>query len=183
MDREDVLPLALKVIDVLKPFCNRVSVAGSLRRLKPEVNDIDIVAIPKAYQLPGPLGCIAKYTDSKVWMELIPSALAKAGLVLEMRGQELVRCSMPSLAYGPVQVDLYRARSNTWGLILLVRTGSKDHNVKLCTIGRMKGLKLSASEGVVTQEGFGQVIASSTEEEIFTALGLAFVEPKHREVS
>jgi DNA polymerase/3'-5' exonuclease PolX len=42
-------------------------------------------------------------------------------------------------------------------------------------------LKLSACEGVVAQEGFGRIIASKTEEDIFTALGLAFVEPKNRE--
>ena len=47
------------------------------------------------------------------------------------------------------------------------------------------GLRVSADgkgEGLVTQDGFGQIIASRTEEEIFAALGISFVEPKDREV-
>jgi DNA polymerase (family 10) len=95
-----------------------------------------------------------------------------------MSGQEILRCTFLSDGF---QVDVYRARPETWGVILLVRTGSKDHNVKLCTLARSKGLKLSASEGLVTQGGFGQVIASKTEEEIFSALGLEYIEPNYRE--
>jgi DNA polymerase/3'-5' exonuclease PolX len=50
------------------------------------------------------------------------------------------------------------------------------------TLARSKGLKLSAAEGVVDQDGFGKILAGRTEESIFAALGLAFVEPKDREV-
>ncbi len=174
--------LAEKVLLALYPYCTGLKIAGSIRREKTEVNDIDIVAIPKCIDKPGPLGGTVHLTESQVWLERIPSVLSKAGLILEVSGQELIRCSIP-YPDGLFQVDVYRARPETWGVILLVRTGSKEHNVKLCTLARSKGLKLSASEGIVTQEGFGDVIASKTEEEIFAALGLAFVEPKDREVA
>jgi DNA polymerase (family 10) len=178
MKREDVLPLAKKVCAALQPLCERVCIAGSIRRGKAEVNDIDIVALPKCLDLPGALGGTAHFSESQVWKDLIPKALLKWGLKMEASGQELLRLNFP-LTH--LQVDVYRARAETWGVILLVRTGSKEHNVKLCTLARSKGLKLSACEGVVTQDGFGQVVASRTEEEIFTALGLAYVEPKDRE--
>jgi DNA polymerase (family 10) len=178
MRLEDALPKAEKVRAVLQPLCERVCIAGSIRRLKSEVNDIDIVALPKSLDLPGALGGTAHFSESQVWKDLIPKALVKWGLRLEASGQELLRLSFPLTA---LQVDIYRARAETWGVILLVRTGSKEHNVKLCTLARSKRLKLSANEGVVTQEGFGQIVASKTEEEIFAVLGLAFVEPKDRE--
>jgi DNA polymerase (family X) len=177
--------LAEKVRVALEPLCEKVVVAGSIRRQKAEVNDIDIVALPKAIDQPSPLGFgAAVHLDaSAVWMLPFPMALKKAGLKIEISGPELIRCSFVD---GGFQVDVYRARPETWGVILLIRTGSKDHNVKLCSLARSKGLKLSAAEGVVTQEGFGegfgQIIASRTEKEIFSALGLSFVEPKNREV-
>jgi DNA polymerase (family 10) len=119
------------------------------------------------------------YNESKIWKDLIPAKLKKCGLKVEASGQELLRCTF----LDGFQVDIYRARPETWGVILLVRTGSKEHNVKLCTLARSKGLKLSASEGLVAQGGFGQILASRSEEEIFTALGLAYVEPSNREAN
>ena len=85
------------------------------------------------------------------------------------------RFSFPS----GLQGDVYRARPETWGVILLIRTGSKEHNVKLCTLARSKGLMLSASQGVIENHN---IVACRTEEGIFSALSMKFVEPKDREV-
>ncbi len=178
MELEEARFLTDSIVAILQPLCDRIMVAGSIRRQKPEVNDIDVVALPMAVDLSGGLCGVVKVDPSTVWKNLIPKALVKSGLKLEVSGKELHRFSFPS----GLQVDVYRARPETWGVILLIRTGSKEYNVKLCTLARSKGLKLSACEGVVAQEGFGQIIASKTEEDIFTALGLAFVDPKNREV-
>jgi DNA polymerase (family 10) len=176
MKLEDAQVLAAKVCSALAPLCEKIEVAGSIRRGKAEVGDIDLVVLPKAVDLPGGLCGIVKVDPSTVWKNLIPKALLKSGLQLEVSGQELHRFSFPS----GVQVDVYRARPETWGVILLVRTGSKEHNVKLCSLARYKGLMLSASQGVMDVER--RVLASISEEEIFAALGLAFVKPKDREV-
>jgi DNA polymerase (family 10) len=79
-----------------------------------------------------------------------------------------------------VQVDLYRAEPETWGILLLVRTGSKEHNVKLCNLAISKGLRLKYSVGLTDQRGL--VVAGRTEEEVFAALGLPFIPPSEREV-
>lgn len=47
LDRCEVEPLASKIVSTIDPHCTRVEVAGSIRRRKPTVNDIDIVAQPK----------------------------------------------------------------------------------------------------------------------------------------
>jgi DNA polymerase (family X) len=175
LNLEDAKFLAEKVCLVLQPLCDEIEVAGSVRRGKSEVGDVDIVALPKAVDLPGGLCGVVKVDPSTVWKNLIPKALVKSGLKLEVSGKELHRFSFPS----GLQVDVYRARPETWGVILLIRTGSKEHNVKLCTLARSKGLMLSASQGVIENHN---IVACRTEEGIFSALGLKFVEPKDREV-
>jgi DNA polymerase (family 10) len=178
--RDDALPLAQKVCAALQPYCERIEIAGSIRRGKADVHDIDIVAIPRAVDMPGGLVGRAHFTESQVWVSLLSVALKKCGVLVSISGSELLRCVFVDTGF---QVDIYRARMETWGVILLVRTGSRDHNIQLCALAKSKGLKLSAAEGVVTQEGFGKIIASCTEEEIFAALGLAFIEPKYREAT
>jgi DNA polymerase (family 10) len=181
MRLEDAILLSQKVCVALQPFCMRVVVAGSIRRGKVEVGDVDIVAVPKPLDRPGALGGTVHFTESQVW-NLMAAMLEKKPLQLVKQefGPELMRFtfSVGSSAEG-LQVDVYHARPETWGVILLVRTGSKEHNVKLCSIARSKGLKLSASQGVLDKSG---IIACRTEESIFCALGLAYVEPQYREV-
>jgi DNA polymerase/3'-5' exonuclease PolX len=167
--------LANSVLIALHPFCSGLMIAGSIRRQKAEVGDVDIVAMPKGVVAVGPLGGPVSFPENSVWSLLIPKELKKLGLKVEASGQELHRCFFPD----GFQVDVYRARQETWGIILLVRTGSKEHNVKLCTLARSKGLMLSASQGVLDKSG---IIACRTEEGIFSALGLKFVEPQNREV-
>ena len=122
MKLEEARVLADRACRILACFCDRVEVAGSIRRGKAEVGDIDIVALPKAVDLPGGLVGSAHFDEFQVWRDLIPRALVKYGLRLEASGLELLRLSFP---LGTVQVDVYRARPETWGVILLVRTGSK----------------------------------------------------------
>ena len=45
--RAVVLPITERLVSILAPFCERIEIAGSLRRLKPEVGDIELVVIPK----------------------------------------------------------------------------------------------------------------------------------------
>lgn len=182
MERTKATLLAEKVLIALHPMCSSLMIAGSIRRERSEVGDIDIVAIPKQTVTVGPLGGPVSFPEDTVWKLLFPKELKKANLVIEASGSELIRCTFPD----GFQVDIYRARPETWGVILLVRTGSKEHNVKLCSIAKSKGLKLSASDGVIKTISSGcltaeKVIASRTEEEIFQVLGLPFVEPKNRE--
>jgi DNA polymerase (family 10) len=178
---EEAQVLAEQVRVTLEPLCERVVIAGSIRRQKPEVNDIDLVTLPKCAERSSFLDCNYKVrvSETEVWLTLFPSVLKKWGLKVDALGPELLRFSRIEDGF---QVDVYRARPETWGVILLVRTGSKQHNVKLCSLARSKGLMLSAAKGVIADDGCGEVVASWTEEEIFAALGLAFVAPKDREV-
>lgn len=160
MRLDDASDLAHDIVETISHLCDpgKIEVVGSIRRQRPEVNDIDIVLIPQEWMWP---------TVSNVLKHRLGATIAESG-------PELVR-----LVIQGVQVDLYRARPRTWGVLLLIRTGSTQHNIKLCSHARSRGLMLSAAQGVLKD---GKVIASSTEEEIFAALGMPYIEPKDREV-
>ena len=58
MNYDDANEIALRTLEELRPHCIRCEIAGSLRRLKPEVKDIEICAIPKPYQPSGIILCV-----------------------------------------------------------------------------------------------------------------------------
>ena len=151
---EQALKLSQEIVEQILPYCDRVEVAGSIRRKKSEVRDVDIVLIPK------PL----------LWHRIIATLQRAMDAKLLKRGD-----SIAQLAMNAVNVDLYVANEQTWEALLLIRTGSAEHNIKLSQIALRKGMKL-------THRGLtkgGKVIAS-TEREIFWALDLPYVEPELR---
>jgi DNA polymerase/3'-5' exonuclease PolX len=157
--------LAFKILQVIEPCCENAQVTGSVRRRRQEVHDIDIVVIPKPFM----------WTRIPILMR--SELEAKPGI----GGPELIRMYVPfaNSQDGQVQVDFYAAKPETWGVILLIRTGSTEHNIRLCTHAKALGMMLSASRGVLEK---GMVVASKTEEEIFKALILPYVAPGDREI-
>ena len=77
------------------------------------------------------------------------------------------------------QVDFYRAMEQTFGIQVLIRTGSADHNMWLAGYAISKGCRLKYSEGLIKDD---VAVAGETEESVFSALGLQCPEPQHREV-
>lgn len=170
------------VIPAIAPYVSRYEVVGSIRRRRETVNDIDLIAIPH----------LLGFTDDQAWNKIPHVLNQRLNAAVERRGKELIRILMPNCLETPaknsnpfvdyrhsVQVDLYRARPETWGILELVRTGSKEHNVELCAHALKHQMMLSAARGILKG---GVVIASKTELDIFQALGLPYVEPKDREV-
>ena len=84
--------------------------------------------------------------------------------------------SVAQLTIKDVNVDLYSATEQTWGALLLIRTGSAEHNIELSKRALSMGMKLTHNG--LTKDG--KVIASS-EKEIFEALGLSYIGPEERE--
>lgn len=161
MKLEEAGVLADRIVYCIQPLCDRVQVVGSIRRKRADVHDIDIVAIP---QTPWHWPMIVKCLKKELNMTLIRT------------GPELATLGFKDV---DLPVDIYRARATTWGVLLLIRTGSKGHNIKLCSRAKRMGMMLSAKEGVVKD---GKIIASRSEEEIFKALDMEFVNPEEREV-
>lgn len=157
MELEKAQKMAEAVIKRLEPYCQRIEVAGSIRRHKPTVNDIDIVLIP-----------------SDPWnLEHEVLSLARP-FMPKLSGEKLKRFS-----YNGTQVDLYFATPQTWATLLLIRTGSKESNIRLATLAKKRGWHLAASgDGLFNEKG--ERVAGDSEESIFRALGLPYQEPEER---
>ncbi|MFF1904029.1 DNA polymerase/3'-5' exonuclease PolX [Kitasatospora sp. NPDC058218] len=140
------------------PGCTRCAYAGSLRRMRETVGDIDVLATAE---------------DSAPLM----AALAGLPTVAEVIVRGPTKTSVRT-AKG-LQVDLRVVPEEDWGAALVYFTGSKAHNIRLRTIAVRAGLKLS-EYGLFDAES-GEKIVSATEEEVYTALGLPWIAPPLRE--
>ena len=168
--------LAVEIVSKLIPVCDKVEVAGSIRRGKGEVRDIDIVAIPNEDKLlAGGFFC-RQHLISTLAFPAVPRANGTKLATFLYKGEPLYKGAQFDAA-----VDIYWATAETWGTILLIRTGSKEYNVCLCIQARSRGWVLHAG-GEGLYDGMDRKIAGETEEGIFKALGMRFVPPGEREV-
>ena len=166
MKLERAMEIGAKIADELSPFCSRLQIAGSIRRQRPEVGDIDIVCLPS-----DSTGLRARVLKTH------PRILAdgKSNLEVELKGGLRLDVWMAS----PGQRTLFGEGGTNWGSLLLCRTGSISHNIHLVATAKRLGLRWNPYWGVY--DGMGRCIACESEEEIFTALKLEFVKPEDRE--
>ena len=154
MELKRAQAMATAIITRLSPYCRRIEVAGSIRRKKDLVNDIDLVLIPSDLW--------------KLYAELKSMGEMKAD------GDKLKR-----LVVNGTQVDVYFATEETWATLYLVKTGSKESNIRLATRAKKMGLQLKANgEGLIDQDG--RRLAGNTEQSIFEALGIPYLPPERR---
>jgi DNA polymerase (family 10) len=144
--------------------CQRCAYAGSLRRMRETIGDVDILA---AAQDSGPL--MAAFAAQPEVAAVIASGPAKTSIRTD-RG---------------LQVDLRVVPLDAWGAALQYFTGSTAHNVAVRQIAVRKKLRLSEYGLFDVGNGGGEVrgtlIVSRTEEEVYARLGLAWVPPAMRE--
>lgn len=136
----------------------RVNLAGSIRRRKPTIGDIDILITVK--------GDNESVLDFFTGMDQVDAVLS--------RGE---RKSTVVLNNG-VQADLMIIEPETYGAALQYFTGNKAHNIKLRNLALDGGWKLS-EYGLVERES-NELIAGETEEEIYKSLGLKYIVPELR---
>lgn len=143
------------------PGVKKATLAGSLRRKKETVGDIDIIAT----------------ADKKEWKKIVNKfvSLSQSSKVLA-RGE--TRASI-LLKKTNVQVDLRLVHEYEYGSALLYFTGSKEHNVALRSWAKNKGWKLN--EYGVFDTKTEKRLAGATEEEIYRLFGLQYVPPELRE--
>lgn len=134
--------------------------AGSIRRMRPTVHDVDIV--------------YRGTTDDFLSRSLRARCIGGAGIAIIKWGPKLA-----AIIYHGVPIDLYFSTPETFPTLLLIRTGSKENNFRLCSIAKAKGWKLHASgEGLFN--GRGERIAGDSERSIYDALGVPWQEPWER---
>ena len=154
-------PLAQGIADELKKVPGVVAAepAGSLRRMRSTVGDIDILVAS---------------SDSKPVMD----KFTKLPGVVRVLGKGDTKSS---IEFGDgVRAQVWVHPPERFGTALLYATGSKDHNVRLRELALEKGLSLS-EHALTKQKGDGKEMLYETEEQVYAALGLPWIPPELRE--
>jgi DNA polymerase (family 10) len=154
------LPAVHRVVDELRahPSAIAASEAGSVRRRKATVRDLDFIATSA-----DPPALIAAFCDADWVSEVVARGDTKATVV----------------GHQGLRFDLRVVPPECFGNVLQHFTGSKDHNVALREEAQRRGLSIS-EYGVTTVET-DEVATHATEEELYEYLGYAFVPPELRE--
>lgn len=164
-------PLASDMLDRLRelPEVERAEIAGSLRRHRETVGDLDFVV---ASREPGPI--MDAFAEGPNVEEVIAKGDTKTSVYL----------------HGGISADLRVVPPDVFGATLHHFTGSKDHNIEMRARALDRGLRVSewgvfrrteASKQAGPTEEEEELVACATEEDIFAAVGLPFIAPELRE--
>ncbi len=160
MEYKKALEIAEKVKQELKPHCVRIEIAGSIRRKKKEVGDIEIVAIPLSYGVGAYESGIATVVNK--WEKV--------------KGKLPCKYTQRILPEG-IKLDLFFATKQNWGLIFAIRTGSTEFSHKILAIGWCKaGYK--SKDGMLHKGD--EPIEVREEKDLFNLIGIEYVEPDER---
>ena len=158
MDIKTAVDVADSIISQLKRVkgVTKINPAGSLRRMKDTVRDIDILISSREPK---------KAMDTFIKLPEVKDVLAKGPTKSSMVTEDGIR------------VDARVIESVSYGAALLYFTGSKAHNIKLRKLAIKNGLKLN-EYGLFKEE---KKVAGKTEKEIYKVLGLSYIAPELRE--
>lgn len=158
---------AARIAERFGPFAERIQVAGSIRRRRPEVGDIDLVAIPKVSAGRDLFG--APQDPRNLLADEVRRVCTAEGWSLIRDGVEFSIFESRG-----VQVDLWYATQETFASIFLCRTGSKEHNVWLAMRALGRDSKWVPNRGLYVS---GRPVPAENEEAIYAALGLPLLDP------
>ncbi len=159
----DALKVGGNILLDLKSFkeVKKAELAGSLRRKKETIGDIDILTSGKDKAKKK----ISDYFSSLPYVkQILAKGSTKVSVLLKDSGR---------------QVDLRIVNEDEWGSALQYFTGSKEHNIHLRTIAKERGFKIS-EYGIFNLKN-NQRLAGVTEEEIYQTLGFQTIPPEMRE--
>ena len=153
------LPAAEQIVESLRQLqeVQKADIAGSLRRRKETIGDIDILVTSSNPE---------KVIDFFTKMPNVQQVLAKGPTKSSIRIEN-------------IQADLRVLPDNIYGAALLYFTGNQQHNIEIRRIAIQKGMKLS--EYGLFDKKTDKLIAGKTEEEIYRKLGMDYIEPEIRE--
>jgi DNA polymerase/3'-5' exonuclease PolX len=193
MLRSEALPIAEALVESMRPYVDRVQIAGSIRRGKAEVKDIEIVAIPKFELRPEPDSLfeeslvatnllfadwrpepdVARLDDVR-WLAWIQGRKPQGKW---WKGQLWRGEITPGDESGCVMLDLFLVNHRNWGLQLALRTGNAKFSEALVTHAKLTGFP---SEGGYLHGRDGRELDTPEEQDVFDILALEWVAPEER---
>ena len=181
--REVAVGVAREVCSVLGAVCDRLIVAGSLRRRRAEVGDVEILYIGKTEERADPEDMFAEMTVDLADEAIL--GLEAAGVLerrLNSRGNETygkLNKLMRHVRTG-VPVDLFSTSEAAWWNYLVCRTGPAESNMRIATRAKNMGYRWSPYGAGFEDRAGGRKGSVGSEREVFAFVGLDFREPWER---
>ncbi len=168
----DVRALSRELVERLRPGCERIEVAGSFRRGRPMVGDIELVAVPRVEAARDMFGLEVALISS------LDAEVGRLGVVLLKDGEKFKQ-----FIWNGIQVDLFvQPDPATWGVNFMLRTGSADFSKWMMT-PRSKGGAMPGGMRVAGSRLWrdGVVVETPEERDVFREMGVAWMLPLMRE--
>lgn len=179
--RSAAIAVARELVKELEPHCHRLIVAGSLRRKKADVGDVEIVFVPRMDKVKIDLLRIGEISLADLSIE----RLLRAGKITKRKGitgrdawgeknKLAVHCG------SGIPVDFFATSEGCWYNYLVCRTGPADLNRMIADGARDRGMRWHPYGVGFEVLATGQHIAMDSEEAVFEMVGLPFLSPEER---
>ena len=179
--RDAALVVAGELVHLLGPVCERIAIAGSLRRGKADVGDVEILFIPRIEERPVDM------------FAMQPFSLAEEAIQRLLDAGTLTK--RPNITGGTtwgdknklalhtasgIPVDLFAATEDNWFNYLVCRTGPAESNQRIATAAHNLGWKWNPYGPGFTHTATNEQRACHSEEAVFAFVGLPFHLPENR---
>ena len=177
----------MRLLGLFAPYCHKLQLAGSIRRKRPEVGDVEIVCIPRHE------GMLLAENQPRLFGETPPTDVDLLEIYILQMIKEgafaYVYNSLGSKTFGPrnkrlvdlasgIQVDIFCAGPVNWGMTLFVRTGPREFVVK--AMRHFHTLDLEGHAYACVTRADGSEIQCREEKDVFDILQWEWIEPPQR---
>lgn len=177
----DALAVAKELCRRLAPWCERIVIAGSLRRRMPTVGDVEILYVPRMEEVQADLftttwrGC----EEVEIRRMLLDGTLTKR----EGIGGHTAWGNLNKLAVhtaSGIPVDLFRTTEACWYNYLVCRTGPAALNTRIATEAQRRGYRWAPYGPGFSRISDGAMLRMESEAAVFAMVGLPNMRPQER---
>lgn len=175
---EEAVKVADEIRKLLVPYVKRIQIAGSIRRRKPDVGDVEILAIPewmeaiKAENLFGELemiSCLDHGVQKVIDMGFLKFRLNSKGAVTNGEQIKLLKH-----VESGIPVDIFVTGYKSWWNYLVCRTGPSKSNINICKKAKEFGLKWEPYSSGFLVVGTGERIHCESEQKVFETVEIPY---------
>jgi DNA polymerase/3'-5' exonuclease PolX len=173
--------LAQRIKSELSSACEAIEIVGSVRRGKPQVGDLELLAIPRFGEAPRdlfgrPTEQPPDRLDQKL-RQLLQKGRLRTGPRYGPQWKSLEVARWPGL-----MLELYSCDRENWGVQMAIRTGPAEFSKALVTAREWGGYLPAGHQitGGFRLHRHGELVPCETEADFFEAMGMAWIEPEER---
>jgi DNA polymerase (family X) len=179
--REAALVVAGELVHLLGPVCERIAIAGSLRRGKADVGDVEILFVPRMEERPVDMFATSPFSlaDEAIQRLLDAGTLTtRPNITGGTTWGDLNKLALH--AASGIPVDLFTASEDNWFNYLVCRTGPAESNQRIATAAHNLGWQWNPYGPGFTHRETSEQRACHSEEAVFAFVGLPFHPPELR---